>query len=93
MKFSEEDKIEAVRRNKNGESATGIIRELKISPPTFYLWKKRYSLFTTPDKTDTRKIASAIVDEVNSDNQRIRELLAENTRLKTIVADLSLLIQ
>lgn len=71
-KFTEEQIIKILNRNRNGESAKTLCREVGISDATFYVWKKKFSDMTV------------------NEAKRFRELEQENSKLKRLVADLSL---
>lgn len=71
-KFTEEQIIKVVNRNRNGESANTLGREFGVSTATIYVWK--------------RKFANMTVNEA----KRLRELEAENSQLKKIVANQAL---
>ena len=71
-KFTEEQIIKILNRNRNGESTKTLSREFAVSVPTIYSWK--------------RKFADMTVNEA----KRFRELEQENSKLKRLVADLSL---
>ena len=68
-RFTEEQIIKALARNRNGESAITIGRELGVSGATIYVWKRKYKNMTV------------------NEAKRLRELEAENTQLKRIVAN------
>jgi len=40
--FTERQIVKAIQSNENGKSVEEISRELKISPGTFYAWRKKY---------------------------------------------------
>jgi putative transposase len=71
-RFTEEQIIKILTRNKNGETATTLGREFGVSDQTIYGWKKKFKDMTV------------------SEAKRLRELESENTKLKKLVADLSL---
>jgi putative transposase len=71
-KFTEEQIIKILNRNRNGEPAKSLSREFGVSQATIYAWKKKFSNMT--------------VDEA----KRLRELEAENSKLKRLVADQAL---
>lgn len=71
-RFTEEQIIKALTRNRNGETTKTLSRELGISEQTLYIWKKKYKSMTV------------------SEAKRLRELEAENTQLKKIVANQAL---
>jgi len=71
-KFTEEQIIKILNRNRNGETAKTLSREFGVSEPTIYVWKKKYSNMTV------------------SEAKRLKELEAENSQLKKIVANQAL---
>jgi putative transposase len=71
-RFTEEQIIKALTRNRNGENAKTLSRELGVSQQTLYVWKKKYQNMTV------------------SEAKRLRQLEAENTQLKKIVANQAL---
>lgn len=71
-KFTEEQIIKILNRNRNGEAAKALCREIGIADATFYVWKKKFSDMTV------------------NEAKRFRELEQENSKLKRLVADLSL---
>ena len=71
-RFTEEQIIKALARNRNGETAKTIGRELGVSEATIYVWKRKYKNMTV------------------NEAKRLRELEAENSQLKKIVANQAL---
>lgn len=71
-RFTEEQIIKVIQRNKHGEKAKDLARELGVSVPTIFVWKKKFANLSV------------------SEAKRMRELETENTKLKKLVADLSL---
>lgn len=71
-RFSEEQIAFAITQAESGTPVTTICREMGVSEPTFYRWKKKYS--------------GMGVSEV----RRLKQLEEENSKLKRLVADLSL---
>lgn len=71
-KFTEEQIIKILNRNRHGETAKTLGREFGISQATIYIWKKKFSNMTV------------------NEAKRLKELEYENTKLKKLVADLSL---
>jgi len=41
-RFTEEQIIKIITRNRNGETAKTLSREFGVSEPTIYAWKKKY---------------------------------------------------
>lgn len=71
-RFSVEQIAYAITQAENGTAVATICREMGVSEPTFYRWKKKYS--------------GMGVAEV----RRLKQLEEENSKLKRLVADLSL---
>ena len=71
-KFTEEQIIKILNRNKNGETAKTLSREFGVSDAKIYVWKKKFSNMTV------------------NEAKKLRELEAENTQLKKIVANQAL---
>ncbi|HND84262.1 MAG TPA: transposase [Pseudobdellovibrionaceae bacterium] len=71
-RFTEEQIIKVIQRNKHGEKAKDLAREIGVSVPTIFVWKKKFK------------------DMSVSEAKRLRELELENSKLKRLVADLSL---
>ena len=71
-KFTEEQIIKILNRNRHGESAKTLGREFGVSEATIYVWKKKFSNMTV------------------NEAKRLKELEYENSKLKKLVADLSL---
>ena len=71
-RFTEEQIIKVIQRNKHGEKAKDLAREIGVSVPTIFVWKKKFK------------------DMSVSEAKRLRELESENSKLKRLVADLSL---
>ena len=71
-RLTEEQIIKVIQRNKHGEKAKDLAREIGVSVPTIFVWKKKFK------------------DMSVSEAKRLRELELENSKLKRLVADLSL---
>ena len=71
-RFTEEQIIKILQRNKHGETAKDLAREVGIATPTFFAWKKKFKDMTV------------------NEAKKLRELEAENARLKKLVADQAL---
>jgi putative transposase len=71
-RFTEEQIIKIIARNRNGETAKKLGREFGVSEQSIYAWKKKYHNMTV------------------SDAKKLRELEAENSQLKKIVANQAL---
>ena len=71
-RFSEAQIVKALKEYESGRPAKDICRELGVSTPSFYAWKKKYSGMEV------------------SHLKRLKELEAENRRLKQMYADAAL---
>lgn len=71
-KFTEEQIIKILNRQRHGELAKNLGREFGVSGATIYVWKKKFSNMTV------------------NEAKRLRELEAENSQLKRLVADQAL---
>ena len=74
-RFTEEQIIKILTRNRNGEKAKDLARDVGVSQATIFQWKKKFASMTV------------------SEAKRLRELEAENARLKRLVADQALNIE
>ena len=74
-RFTEEQIIKILIRNRNGEKAKDLARDAGVSQATIFQWKKKFASMTV------------------SEAKRLRELEAENARLKRLVADQALNIE
>ena len=61
-KFTEEQIIKILNRNRNGESAKTLSREFAISVPTIYSWKKKFADMTVNEAK--RLVAEQALDIV-----------------------------
>lgn len=71
-KFTEEQIIKILNRNRHGETAKNLSREFGVAQATIYIWKRKFANMTV------------------SEAKKLRELEAENAKLKRIVADQAL---
>lgn len=71
-RFTEEQITRALRQAEGGIPVVQVCRDLGVSEPTFYRWKKRYGSLGVPEIRE------------------LRSLRDENTKLKQLVADLTL---
>lgn len=74
-RFTEEQIIKILQRNRNGERAKDLARDVGVSQATIFQWKKKFASMTV------------------SEAKRLRELEAENAKLKKLVADQALNIE
>ena len=74
-RFTEEQIIKILQRNRNGERAKDLARDVGVSQATIFQWKKKFAGMTV------------------NEAKRLRELEAENAKLKKLVADQALNIE
>lgn len=68
-RFTEEQIIKILSRNKHGEKAKDLSREFGITIATFYSWKKRFSNMTVNEAKRLR--------DLETENSRLKKLVAE----------------
>lgn len=68
-KFTEEQIIKILNRNRNGESAGTLSREFGISSATFYTWKKKFSNMTVNEAKRLK--------ELEFENGKLKKLVAD----------------
>ena len=74
-RFTDEQITFALRQVEAGTAPADVCRQLGCSEASFYLWKKRYGQLGL---TEVREL------------RQLRQLRDENSRLKRLVADLTL---
>ncbi len=74
-RFTEEQIIKILQRNRSGERAKDLARDVGVSQATIFQWKKKFAGMTV------------------NEAKRLRELEAENAKLKKLVADQALNIE
>lgn len=67
-KFTEEQIIKILNRNRNGETAKTLAREFGISEATIYVWKKKFSNMTVNEAKRLR--------ELEFENTSLKKLVA-----------------
>ena len=68
-KFTEEQIIKILSRNRNGESAKTLSREFGVSDATIYVWKKKFSDMTVNEAKRFRKL--------EQENSKLKRLVAD----------------
>ena len=68
-KFTEEQIIKILNRNRNGESAKTLSREFGIADATFYVWKKKFADMTINEAKRFR--------ELEQENSKLKRLVAD----------------
>jgi transposase len=84
--FSAERKIEIVLEGLRGEvSVSELCRREGVNPPNYYKWSKAF--------LDAGKNGLTVDTKRNATNDEVKELKAENSDLKSLVAELTLEVQ
>jgi putative transposase len=68
-RFTEEQIIKILQRNKHGETPKDLAREVGIATPTFFVWKKKFKDMTVNEAKKLR--------ELESENARLKKLVAD----------------
>ena len=68
-KFTEEQIAFALRQADTGTKVEEVCRQLGISPPTFYAWRKKYGGFGV---ADLRRLK-----QLEHENKRLKQLVAD----------------
>ncbi len=68
-KFTEEQIIKMLNRNRNGESAKILCREFGVAEATFYTWKKKFADMTVNEAKRFR--------ELEQENLKLKRLVAD----------------
>jgi putative transposase len=79
-RFTEEQIIAVLREAEAGAKAKDLCRKHGISEPTFYNWKAKYGGMTV---SDARRLK-----DLESENNKLKRLLAEAERDKAALKDL-----
>ena len=67
--FTEEQIIKTLQRMKRGEKTKDLCREIGVSEPTLYNWRKKFNDMTVNEAKRLR--------ELESENSRLKRLVAE----------------
>ena len=78
-RYSEEQIIYALKQVDAGTPAKEVCRQLGVSEPTFYLWKKKYDGLGISDLRELRVL--------RDENQRLKRLVADLTLDKHILQE------
>jgi len=82
-RFTDEQITRAVRQAEAGTPVPEICRELGVSEPTFYRWKKRYSGLGVSELRELRQLREenrklkGLVADLTLDKQILREALSK----------------
>ena len=68
-KFTEEQIIKMLNRNRNGESPKILCREFGVAEATFYSWKKKFADMTVNEAKRFR--------ELEQENLKLKRLVAD----------------
>mgnify|MGYP006150757915 CR=1 FL=1 len=78
-RHTKEARIRAIREHESGRSQAEICRQLNITAPTFYRWKKQLGMMTNPD---VRRLK-----ELEKENERLRKAVSDLTLEKLILRE------
>lgn len=78
-RFSEEQIAFALRRHESGTTAAEVCRELGVSEPTFYNWKKKYAGMGV---TELRKMKA-----LEEENRQLKKVVADLSLDKHILQE------
>jgi putative transposase len=67
-RFTEEQIIKVLNRNRNGETAKALGRELGVSEATVYVWKKKFANMTVNEAKRFK--------ELENENTQLKKLVA-----------------
>lgn len=67
-KFTEEQIIKVINRNKHGETAKTLGREFGVSEATIYVWKKKFANMTVSEAKKLR--------ELEAENLQLKKIVA-----------------
>ena len=71
-RFTEEQIVKILAEADRGEKTIeAICRQHNVSPPTYYVWKRKYGSMAEPDVKRLR--------ELEKENARLKKLLAERS--------------
>lgn len=68
-RFTEEQIIKAITRNRNGETAKALGREFGVSEATIYVWKKKFSNMTINEAKRLR--------DLEEENRKLKRIVAD----------------
>lgn len=78
-RFSEEQIAFALRRHESGTTAAEVCREMGVSEPTFYNWKKKYAGMGV---TELRKMKA-----LEEENRQLKKVVADLSLDKHILQE------
>lgn len=68
-RFTEEQIIKILQRNKSGERAKDLAREIGVAIPTIFVWKKKFKDMTVNEAKKLR--------DLESENSKLKKLVAD----------------
>ena len=68
-RHTKEARIRAIREHESGRSQAEICRQLNITAPTFYRWKKQLGMMTNSDAQRLRAL--------EKDNKELKQMVAD----------------
>ena len=81
-KFTESQIIKAIKENEQGRKIDELCRELRITPATFYTWRKKYSGM---EVSHLKKLK-----ELEEENRKLKQMYADvsldNVMLKDVLS-------
>lgn len=79
IRFTKEQITRAVRQAEAGTPVPGICRNLGVSEPTFYRWKKRYAGLGVMELRELRQL--------REENRKLKQVVADLTLDKQILRE------
>jgi putative transposase len=80
-RFTEEQIVKVLGRMRNGERPKELAREIGVSGPTLYHWKKKYQSMTVNEAMRLR--------ELEHENSRLKRLVADQSLNIEILKDVN----
>lgn len=78
-RYSEEQIIFALKQVDAGRKASEVCRQLGVSEPTFYAWKRKYAGVGVPEIKELRQL--------REENRQLKQLVADLTLDKHILQE------
>ena len=78
-RFTSEQVIHALRRAEAGTPVTEVCRDLGVSEPTFYRWKKRFGDLGVSELRELRQL--------RDENRRLKQVVADLTLDRRILQE------